>query len=116
MPGAGDPDNRRFMQWQGLSEHQQMLRAHIAKLGSIRRDHPALWRGYRKTLSVTDDTMSYSLSSDEQTVYVALNRGDQVAAVAGMPSKGRDLLSGATVVGPQLTLQPRSSMVVVAED
>ena len=27
MAGAGDPDNRRFMQWEGLSEFQVALRA-----------------------------------------------------------------------------------------
>lgn len=116
MAGAGDPDNRRFMQWEGLSEFQLSLRKHLEKLGQIRRDHPALWRGYRKTLSVTNDTYSYALIDGDQTVYVGLNRGDGLAAVSGLPSKGRDLLSGAAIQGPQLTLQPRSSVVVVAED
>jgi glycosidase len=115
LPGAGDPDNRRPMQWEGFSEHQLMLRAHLEKLGVIRRDHPALWRGVRTTLSVTNDTYAYQLVDDSETVYVALNRSDVAGAVQGMPDKGRDLLSGAIIEGPQLSLPPRSSMIVVRE-
>jgi glycosidase len=115
LAGAGDPDNRRFMQWDGLTDNQNMLRDHIGKLGAIRRDHPALWRGVRSTLSVANDTYAYSLSDEEETVFVALNRGDVAATVSGMPDKGRDLLTGVTVEGPDLNLPPRSAMVVVRE-
>jgi glycosidase len=34
MPGAGDPDNRRFMQWSGYSADQLFLRGVIEKLGA----------------------------------------------------------------------------------
>jgi glycosidase len=115
LPGAGDPDNRRFMQWEGLSEHQLALRAHLSKLGAIRRDHPALWRGHRTRLGVTSDTYSYSMSDGADVVYVGLNRGDATAAVGGMPRQGRDLLTGAPLGGPSLNLGPRSSVVVVPE-
>jgi glycosidase len=117
LAGAGDPDNRRPMQWSDadLSQHQQMLRAHLQKLGTIRRDHPALWRGVRTTLSVTNDTYSYRMADDTEAVFVGLNRSDAPAAVDGMPEKGRDLLSGALVEGPQLSLPPRTAMIVVPE-
>ena len=115
MAGAGDPDNRRFMQWDGLSEHQIALRNRLQKLGAIRRDHPALWRGKRTTVSVSSDAFAYRQVSGDDVVFVALNRGDVVTAVAGMPSKGRDLLTGAATAGPQLNLPPRSAMIIVAE-
>ncbi|MCC6524759.1 MAG: hypothetical protein IT373_19030 [Polyangiaceae bacterium] len=115
MPGAGDPDNRRFMQWDGLSQSQLLLRDHMARLGAIRRDHPALWRGWRSTLSVSNDTYAYSMSDGIETVYVGLNRGDNPGAVGGMPAVGRDLLTGAKLEGPNVNLGPRSSVVVVAE-
>jgi len=117
LPGAGDPDNRRFMQWDGLSEHQLMLRGQIEKLGAIRRDHPALWRGQRSTLSVSTDGYSYRMSDGEtgDTVYVALNRGDQVSAVDGMPAKGRDLLTGAQHQGPMLDVPARTALIIVPE-
>jgi glycosidase len=115
MAGAGDPDNRRFMQTEGLSVHQTALRTHLQKLGVIRRDHPALWRGYRSTLSITSDSYAFAMSDGEQTVYVGLNRSDSVTAVDGFPDKGRDLLTGATLSGPQLNMPPRSAVVVVRD-
>jgi glycosidase len=116
LPGAGDPDNRRFMQWDGLSDHQLSLREHIAKLGGIRRDHPALWRGARTTVSVESDTYVYSMRDAEtgETIFVALNRGDSGATVAGLP-KGRDLLTGAQIEGPGASIGARSSLVIVPE-
>lgn len=113
MPGAGDPDNRRFMQWEGLTSAQAGLRTLVAKLGKIRRDHPALWRGARSTLSVTDDTYSYAMSDGVETLYVGLNRGDVTAAVGSMPQKGRDLLTDELVEGPGVTLAPRSARIIV---
>ncbi|MSP26408.1 MAG: hypothetical protein EXR75_14900 [Myxococcales bacterium] len=115
MAGAGDPDNRRFMQWTGLSEPQSWLREEVAKLGAIRRDHPALWRGTRTTLSVTNDAYAYAMSDGRETVYVALNRGDVPSAVDKMPKKAQDLLTGATFEGPQLTIPARRARILVAE-
>jgi glycosidase len=113
MPGAGDPDNRRFMQWEGYSGDQEFLLARIRKLGAIRRAHPALWKGARTTVSVGTDTYGYRMSDGEEDVYVALNRGDLTAALSGMPLQGLDLLTDANVDGPAVTLPPRSAMVIV---
>jgi len=115
MAGAGDPDNRRFMQWDGVDPNQEALRALLGKLGKLRNAHPALWRGTRTTLSVSDDTYSYAMSDGMETVYVGLNRGDVTAAVGGMPKKGRDLLTDTIVDGPGVTLAPRSARIVVAQ-
>lgn len=113
MPGAGDPDNRRFMQWSGYSADQLFLRGQIEKLGQIRKAHPALWRGGRATASVTQDTYGYVMTDGADVVSIALNRGDTTAAVAGMPAKGHDLLSDKDVDGPSVTLPPRTAMVLV---
>jgi glycosidase len=113
MPGAGDPDNRRFMQWSGYTADQVFLKNTIGKLGKLRKKHPALWKGIRSTVSVTQDTYGYSMTDGDDVVWVALNRGDQTAAVAGMPEAGRDLLTGDDVDGPSVTLPPRTSMVLV---
>jgi glycosidase len=117
MAGAGDPDNRRFMQWEGLSDHQVRLREHLGALGGIRRDHPALWRGSRTTVSVTGDTYVYAMRDAESgdEIYVALNRGDAGATVTGLPAKGRDLLTGAQIDGPDGSIAARSALVIVPE-
>ena len=115
MPGAGDPDNRRYMQWDGYSENQLFLRGELEKLGQIRKAHPALYRGVRTTVSVTQDTYGYVMTDGDDVVSIALNRGDNTAAVAGMPAKGHDLLSDKDVDGPSVTLPPRTAMVLVTK-
>ncbi len=115
LPGAGDPDNRRFMQWAGYNENQLFLRGELEKLGQIRKAHPALYRGVRKTVSVTQDTYGYVMTDGADVVAIALNRGDTTAAVGGMPAKGHDLLSDKGVDGPSVTLPPRTAMVLVTK-
>jgi glycosidase len=115
LPGAGDPDNRRFMQWDGYNENQLFLRGELEKLGQIRKAHPALYRGVRKTASVTQDTYGYVMTDGDDVVAIALNRGDTTAAVGGMPAKGHDLLSDKDVDGPSVTLPPRTAMVLVTK-
>jgi glycosidase len=116
MPGAGDPDNRRMMQWSGYSQAQLALRDHISKLATIRAAHPALRDGVRSTLSVTADTYAYQMDYNGDTVYVAINRSDSAQSVGGLPSAAlQDLLTGSTVNGPTLSVPARSSMVLTAK-
>ncbi|UQA56499.1 alpha-amylase family glycosyl hydrolase [Polyangium aurulentum] len=122
LPGSADPDNRRFMHWNDLpgatpySEGQAFLLDRVKKLGQARQAHPALWRGSRQTLEVTEHTYVYRMVDTQgggDEVYVALNRSDELRAVKGLPASGHDLLSGQDLAGPQANLPPRSSMVVV---
>src|SRR5262249_18484239 len=41
MAGAGDPDNRRFMQWSNYNAGQSLLLDRVKKLGAFRAAHPA---------------------------------------------------------------------------
>ncbi len=116
LPGAGDPDNRRFMQWSNYSAGQTLVRDHISKLAQIRAAHPALRRGTRTTLSVGNDTIVYKMETTGDTVYVAVNRGDSQTQAGGLPSgQLTDLLSNSSVAGPTVTLPARSSMVLIAQ-
>lgn len=75
LAGAGDPDNRRFMpQEQGLNDHQRGVRAHVQRLGALRRDSRALRRGQRRTLAVDDSHYAYLRSAGSEAVVVILNR------------------------------------------
>jgi glycosidase len=115
MAGAGDPDNRRMMTWSGLTGNQTTLRAHVSKLGEIRKNHEALRRGSRQTLSVTNDVLAYSMTSGADTVYVVVNRGDTQQSASGLPSGSlQELLTGQTVTGASLQVPARTSMVLVA--
>ena len=101
MPGAGDPDNRRFMQWSNYTSDQQTLHDRIAKLAKTRAAHPALRRGTRQSLGVTTDTWVYSMTGGGETVFVALDRADTSYPASGLPAGTYDdLLNGGTITAP----------------
>jgi glycosidase len=116
LPGAGDPDNRRFMQWSGLSSNQTYLRDRIKTLADIRSKHPALRRGSRQTLSADNDSWTYSRTTTGDTVYVAMNRGDSPKQVSGLPAGLlEDLVTSTTATGPVVTVPPRQTRILVVK-
>ncbi|HUJ59638.1 MAG TPA: alpha-amylase family glycosyl hydrolase [Kofleriaceae bacterium] len=115
QPGAGDPDNRRFMPWSGYTQNQTWLHDQIAALAKLRAQHPATRRGTRMQLGVTTDTFVYSMSMSGDTVYVALNRSDTAQPATGLPPGNyTDLIANQPVTLP-LTIPPRTGMVLAAQ-
>ncbi len=113
LPGAGDPDNRRAMQWSGYSPAQETLKKHLASLATIRAAHPAMRRGARTTLSATTETMAFRMQEGSDVVIVAVNRGDNAASVGGLDAGSyTDALSGAAHSGPTVQVPARSSLVL----
>jgi len=101
QPGAGDPDNRRMMPWSGYIQPQQTLLARMQALGQLRAAHPAMRRGARTTLDVSEDLWVYEMATypgdpAPDTVYVAINRSDNDLTTTALPA-------GLT---EQLTMQP----------
>ncbi|MBI2395312.1 MAG: hypothetical protein HYV09_37430 [Deltaproteobacteria bacterium] len=116
LPGAGDPDNRRFMQWTGLSANQTWLRDRVKKLLEIRGKHPAMRRGTRSTKVANTDLWVYSMSTAGDTVYVAINRGDSPQTATGLPSGALDeLVTGTAATGPTASIPARQTRVFVAK-
>lgn len=114
MPGAGDPDCRRFMQWEGYAEEQVFLCERISLLARLRSRYPVLRRGTRATLAVDDDTYAYSMRLDDASAVVVINRADEPRTVGGIPELAyRNLLDGRAVRGHTLTVQERTSLVLV---
>jgi glycosidase len=122
LPGAGDPDNRRFMQWPGtnqinnaaLTANQTYLRDRLKKLLSIRNKHPALRRGVRTTISVSNDVWVYSRVTAGDTVYVAVNRSDSDQPISGLPTGQLDeLVTSSVVNGPNTSVPPRQTRIYV---
>jgi glycosidase len=114
LPGAGDPDNRRMMQWMGYSAGQNKLLAHLKALGKIRADHVALRRGSRTVLSSNADTIAYKMDGGGDSVVVLVNRADSQQSVGNIPAGAyTDLLTNATQNGPTITVPARSSMILV---
>jgi glycosidase len=112
MAGGGDPDNRRFMQWEGLSEHQVWLREGLAALIDIRHRHPVLRHGTRSTLGVGHHTYVFEMASGGDRIYVALNRGDSAEPAQGLPPGSyTELVSDSPVTAP-LSIPARSALIL----
>lgn len=114
MPGAGDPDNRRFMQWTGYTANQTFLKDRLAGLAKARAQHPALRRGSYAQLGAGTDVLVYTMSTPGDTVFVALNRGDAPQSAINLPAGNyTDAVTGEAVHAP-LTLPARTGLVLVA--
>lgn len=74
MPGAGDPDNRRMMYFDGLNAHELAVRNTVKKLNAIRSSNMALLFGDFKTIGVTDEVWSYSRTYFNNVAYVYFNK------------------------------------------
>lgn len=99
LPGAGDPDNRRMMQWPPYAiSAQQTLHDRVAKLLGIRAGHPSMRRGTRTTIAVTIDQWVFSetttVGNATDTVYVAINRSDNDYTAIGVPPGLPELVVG----------------------
>jgi glycosidase len=115
LPGAGDPDNRRFMQWDGLTSNQTWLREQLAALARVRNAHVALRRGTRRTLATSHHVYTYEMSAPGDIVHVVLNRSDDAEPAVGLPSGTyRNLVTGATVSAP-LSVPPRTGLILQAQ-
>jgi len=115
MEGAGDPDNRHMMKFDGLTANQTWLRDRLSKLIHARRAHPALRRGARTTLSVGGDTFVYEMVSAGDDVFVAINRGDGAQPATNLPPGDYvDALTGDTLKTP-ISIPPRTGLVLTAK-
>ncbi len=113
MPGAGDPDNRRFMQWSGYSAGQLLLQGKIQKLGALRTAHSALRRGTRTTQASDDDSWSYLMTDGNDKVYVMVNRSDADKTVGGLPvGPIKDEISGDMLTGPSVNVPARGFRIL----
>jgi glycosidase len=116
MAGAGDPDNRRFMQWDNYSQGQEFLLDHVTTLNAIRSEQLPMRRGDRTTLSSDADTLVYEMAYGADHVYVAINRADGNRSAGGLPAGSyQDLLGGQIVAGPSIDVPARTSMVLIPQ-
>lgn len=107
LAGAGDPDNRRMMSFDGWNAHQKALVDHIGALASVRAGHPALRRGTYKTLLTNDSLLAFEQSDASEALIVALNRSGaaQTAKVPAAAGAWTELLSGESVEATSGTLE-----------
>jgi glycosidase len=76
MTGAGDPDNRRDMRFDDqVSADEKRVLANFQKLGAIRRAHPALRYGSRRTLVIDHDLYGFVRAHLGDRIAILFNRG-----------------------------------------
>jgi glycosidase len=76
MPGGGDPDNRRMMIFDGLTDWESDTRSYVGLLGRVRRGHPVLGRGELPPPYIADDRMlAFARKLPEQVAVVGINKG-----------------------------------------
>lgn len=77
MPGANDPDNRRFMRFSGHNLQENRLLSQIKALVEIRRTEMALMYGDFSEIEVTDQIYAYRRKYFNTTIVVVLNKSEQ---------------------------------------
>jgi glycosidase len=112
LAGAGDPDNRRVMQFGSLNADQQFLFDRMKVLGQARAAHPAMRRGTRTTVSVSANLWGYKLTTTGDTVYVAVNRADSAQNATGLPSGTmQELVTSTSVTGSTQPIPARQTRI-----
>jgi len=103
MPGAGDPDNRRMMTFDGLTADQQALKTDVAKLAKARLAHPAMRTGAFQKLAADKDSLAIAVGGSGDAAVAVFNRGSArtfAVPVSGVPgltaTQLTDVLSGKT--------------------
>jgi cyclomaltodextrinase len=75
--GRGMAEARQPMLWG--DDQDEELKAAFRRLVSLRRDHPALWQGARRTLHLDDAAGAYAYSREDgrERATVVLNLSDE---------------------------------------
>ena len=117
LPGGNDPDNRRNMIWDSSlsdlsmssdvpNDQQLEVLNWIRALAKLRSEHPALTRGNRRELYISDDKYVYARYTADECILIVLNRG------ANMYYENLDLsLVGWSGQSAQTLEGPASSLV-----
>lgn len=80
-PGANDPDNRRWMRFDNLSEKEQDVLSTVKSLTTLRRNSMALLYGDYYQLCAEKDILAYMRNYMGEYVITILNKSDQAKEV-----------------------------------
>lgn len=127
MPGAGDPDNRRMMKFDFLTDEEFDLKTSVSKLAGLRKDRLSLIYGDTRIIEATEDVFVYSRSYLNEGVIVAFNKGSdwnsiQIELPPELIGLNTVAIEGSTGVRlaeedevADLTLPPNSWMILIRE-
>ncbi|MBN1598583.1 MAG: alpha-glucosidase C-terminal domain-containing protein [Bacteroidales bacterium] len=81
LPGANDPDNRRWMKFDNLNPREMKVRNTVSKLISVRKSSMALLYGDLKFLHTDNKTFAYIRCYFDDIALVIFNKDSEPAAV-----------------------------------
>ena len=98
QPGANDPDNRRWMQFEGLSADEKDVLSCTEGLAALHNGSMALIYGDFKLLRADRDILAWSRTYMGETVVTVLNKGTVAQKVdlslpCGLTCQGRNTVS-----------------------
>ena len=85
MVGAGDPDNRRMMRFEGLNEFEQKTKETADKLGNLRRNSLSLIYGDFELITSSKDALVYVRHFFDKTSVVIFNKGTAKTVEFALP-------------------------------
>ncbi|MGI5829548.1 MAG: alpha-amylase family glycosyl hydrolase [Bradymonadia bacterium] len=100
LEGAGDPDNRRMMKFDGLREQQEITFNFVKQLGKIREENPVLSRGNRQNIAANNDAWIYKMVDDSASIWVGVSKSNNTGFDVQGPQNGWvDLLNNNADIG-----------------
>lgn len=91
IPGAGDPDSRRPMKFENLSNEELKVREVATKLCNLRSSNLAFIYGDFETLKLTDDIYVYARSYFDDKALVFFNKSDEQKEISiTLPERFKD--------------------------
>ena len=115
MPGAGDPDNRRMMIFDGLTERQKQLKETVAKIFELRGSTLALMYGETDVYAKGDE-MIIKRNYFSQKVLIVFNKSNKSKSI----ETGAELINytakfGHKTDGTKVELPPLSFEILVSK-
>lgn len=74
ISGGGDPDNRRMMRFENLTENEEEVKANLIKMGSLRRSEMSLNYGETKVLFSDENVLVLSRTYFDQITIFGINK------------------------------------------
>jgi glycosidase len=78
MPGGNDPDNRRMMRFEDLTDEELKVKETVKKLIQIRKNNMALLYGHTKILQADNELFVYTRKYFNQNVLIIFNKSNMV--------------------------------------
>jgi glycosidase len=109
-PGGNDPDNRRMMRFENVSNHENKSRAITKKLISQRRENLALIYGDFEIVESTQDLMIIKRRYFDQAITVVFNKSAETRSItlSISPNKEASTVFGHSLNQATLELPPYS--------